>query len=371
MKVLHCIPSLELKYGGPSQSTASLISAIARQPGFVGNVGLVCKRGEDEAAASGGVIRRDAAFSWERYWAPSPSTIALLRREAAKADIVHVHSYWNLFSVASINAARHAGRPLVLSPRGMLHADAIRYSSRLKKAMFKTMIARRQLSSVAGYHFQSSDEATGSEITRRYSTAPAIVLSNGVDLPKIACSVAEARHSIFGADGKSRHLLFFGRINRIKGIDLQIRALCRLRDYGQKVFLHLIGPDENQLDTLTTLAGELGVNQQVKHHGPIFDDSKFLWMRGADAVLMSSEFENNSNVALEVMASGGALVVTKGSVESAVADAGAALVVRRSEEALAGAVAHLLNDTTVSASLRENATDFVNTHNSWSTAQNT
>lgn len=365
MKILHCIPSLEVRYGGAAQSAASLMTRIAELPDVPTEVTLLCKTEGSQVAVSSKIGRNRIGYLNERYWIPGLASFFSIRAAVRAVDVVHAHSYWNIFVAVVVHEALKARRPVVLSPRGMLHRDAVAYSSRRAKALFSRAVGDRQLERVTAYHFQSEEEAANSVTGRRNATTPRIIVDNGVEIPDLPISARDARDLTLGRTPGDVHLLFFGRLNRIKGIGLQVEALRYLRATGMDAKLHLVGPDDGALAGLRALAEQRGVGPHVFVHGPVFGKEKHLWLRGADAVLMSSEFENNSNAALEVLAAGGVLVGTERSVSVAAGDSGAALRVGTSAEALAEGIRGVIVDTNASASLRSRGVAFVRAHHDW------
>lgn len=336
LRILHGIPSLDLRHGGPSQSVAGLVSGLATLDQAPAKVAVMCRPDPNEPQLSSLATRHPVEFLHDRHWLPCAGSFRRITRAVAGADIVHVHSYWNAFAAIMFHVAHRAGKPVVLSPRGSLHTKAIAYSSPLPKRLFGALAGHRQLAGITGFHFQSAEEARHS-LTGRGS-APALVVDNGVEIPDARTTPDEARAVTFGAGPAQLNLLFLGRLNRIKGIDLQLRALQHLRASGLDVMLHLVGPDGGDLARLRALARDLGMGPHLHVHGPVFGARKYLWLRGADAVLMSSEFENNSNTALEAMAAGGVLIATQGSLPAPAVRAGAAVCTERSAQALATAI---------------------------------
>ncbi|MEX0317500.1 MAG: glycosyltransferase [Ruegeria sp.] len=361
LRILHGIPSLDLRHGGPSQSVAGLVSGLSALDQAPAKVAVMCRPDPNEPQLSSLAARHPVEFLHDRHWLPCAESFRRITRAVAGADIVHVHSYWNAFAATLLHAARRAGKPVVLSPRGCLHKEAIAYSSPLTKRLFGTLVGHRQLAGIAGFHFQSAEEAQHS--LTGHGSAPALVVDNGVEIPDARMTPDEARAVTFGAGPAQLNLLFLGRLNRIKGIDLQLRALQHLRVFGLDAVLHLVGPDGGDLARLRTLACDLGMAPHLHVHGPVFDTRKHLLLRGADAVLMSSEFENNSNTALEAMAAGGVLIATQGSVPVSAVRAGAAVCTERSAQALAVAVGAMTRPQ--AQTQRARAVAYVQAHHGW------
>ena len=320
-------------------------------------VGLICGHDPHEPPLSGGVARHDIRYINRRFWCPHPASLPQMAKAIEEADLVHVHSYWNGFASAMIGLAQRIGKPVVLSPRGVLQRKAMAQSSVRAKAAYSSLIGRRQLTRISGYHFQTQEEA---EASYGVSDQPSIILDNGVNVPEFTVDRAALRTKLFGHFAADLNLVFLGRTARIKGIELQINALRLLHEHGVAARLHLVGPDGGDQGRLNAVAKQAGVADRVHMHGPVYSDTKQDWLRAADAVLMSSEFENNSNAALEAMAAGGALIGTEGTIPDDPVNLGAALRVVRQPEALAQRLRQPIPHT-----LRDKARHYVGQHHAW------
>jgi glycosyltransferase involved in cell wall biosynthesis len=81
------------------------------------------------------------------YW--SPALGQALRHEIGKFDLVHLHSVFLWPTWAAARAARTAGVPYVLSPRGMLVKDLIARRSRFAKSAWIRLIERSNVERAA------------------------------------------------------------------------------------------------------------------------------------------------------------------------------------------------------------------------------
>lgn len=355
LTALHAIPSIALHHGGPSQSVAGLINAMSRHA--PGRVELICGRDQQEPELGAHVNRHDVRYLNRRFWCPTPVAIGRMAQAVRGADVVHVHSYWNGFASTIIALAQRDGKPVVLSPRGSLQERAMAQSSSRAKAVLSALGGRRQLAGVSGFHFQTRVEAQASfGAWGRLS----VIIDNGVEIPWLDTPQTSLRSRLFGQAVREKNLVFLGRIARIKGIDLQIRALGLLKGRGVAARLHLVGPDGGDQMRLQNLACDLSIADRVHFHGPVYSSAKQQWLQAADAVLMSSEFENNSNAALEAMAAGGILIGTEGTISDGPVLAGAAIRVPRMAEALALAISQPSDPA-----IREKAHSYVQAHHGW------
>jgi glycosyltransferase involved in cell wall biosynthesis len=303
----------------------------------------------------------------KRFAIPAPRLIDTLKQAIQSADIVHLHSLWNGVITQAAWVARHYRKPLVLSPRGMLDPHNMRRRNRFKK-LYLQLIEQKNLNAFAGFHFLDETERAGCAWLEITQNRPSTIQSNGLDLLKLRHWAAASPLDIkkhFGSDPTVRNLVFLGRLNVIKGLDLQLEVLRELREVGEHVQLHWIGPDDGEWARLSQLASQLGVLEQLHWHGPLYGDERLSWLKAADAVLLTSHYECNSNTAAETLALGGVLVATDTCHLAHVALAGGARVVPRDRTALTSALLDIFRNESVSAKLRSAAIEFAESNLAW------
>jgi D-inositol-3-phosphate glycosyltransferase len=155
----------------------------------------------------------------------------------------------------------------------------------------------------------TSDEAN--ELTDGYGADPArvFIVPPGVDLATFQpMDRADARREI--GYGSERLLLFVGRLERLKGVEVAIRALALLRDRRHDdVRLLILGEDshegdESEKDRLKAIASEAGVRDRVDFVGSVAHHELPYFYAAADACVMPSYSESFGLVALEAQACG-------------------------------------------------------------------
>jgi glycosyltransferase involved in cell wall biosynthesis len=95
-----------------------------------------------------------------RGWCPEFRR--LLREEATKADVVHNHGLWMWPNAYAREAAVAAGKPLIISPRGMLEAWSLG-RSKLRKAVAWRLFERKNVQSAVMFHATAASEARSIE----------------------------------------------------------------------------------------------------------------------------------------------------------------------------------------------------------------
>jgi glycosyltransferase involved in cell wall biosynthesis len=123
------------------------------------------------------------------------------------------------------------------------------------------------------------------------------------------CSRIDARRR-FGIPLGAFVVLQMGRIHPLKGIDLLIKAWS-LVEAGHEGLLWIVGPGkQSHIGHLRHLAKQLGVSQDVRFEGPLYDSFRAPAYRAADVVTLCSHKENFGLSAAEAMASGVPVLVS-------------------------------------------------------------
>jgi D-inositol-3-phosphate glycosyltransferase len=167
-------------------------------------------------------------------------------------------------------------------------------------------------------------------------------------------------------------LLFVGRIQPLKGLDVAVRSLALLeRDDAELVVVGgpsgSAGPDE--LARVQALADELGVRDRIRFVPPQPHHLLSTWYRAADVVVVPSRAESFGLVALEAAACGAPVVASDvGGLRTIVDHERTGLLVEpRDPAAFAGAIDALLRDPGLAAAMGAAAAERAGGF-TWSTA---
>lgn len=111
----------------------------------------------------------------------------------------------------------------------------------------------------------------------------------------------------------SKVLLFAGRIQPIKGLDVLLHTLTYLPN-GRSIRLLVVGGSAgkaNELVRLNSLVNELGINSRVAFMGPIEHERMPLFYNAADVCVVPSYHESFGLVAMESLATGTPVVASR------------------------------------------------------------
>jgi poly(glycerol-phosphate) alpha-glucosyltransferase len=267
---------------------------------------------------------------------------------AARHDVLHLHGLWLYPSLAASGWRRRTGKPVIVSPHGMLDPWAMRHSG-WKKQLAMALFERRNLESAACLHALNAAEADA--IRALGLTVPIAVIPNGVSMP--AAGALQRRPACFGGDDR-KVLLFLGRLHRKKGIIETLegwaRALRERPALAQNWLLVIAGWDDGgHLAAAKAKAAALGITGHVRFPGPLFGANKDAALAHASAFMLASHSEGQPMSVLEAWAYGLPVFMTRACNLLEGFAAGAAVEIAPDPRVIAGALCDHLED----ADLRE------------------
>jgi glycosyltransferase involved in cell wall biosynthesis len=292
-----------------------------------------------------------------RGWNPGFRRIVM--EEARHADIVHNHGLWMWPNAYAREAALAAGKPLVISPRGMLEAWSLN-RSKLRKAVAWQLFEKRNLRSAAMFHATAESEAGSIRHVAhgiRRAEVPIVVAPNGVDLPDLSRSPGRGMlEEKFPQLKHRRWVVFMSRLHPKKGIDVLLRAWARQK-VGRAAGRVQQGAGEARDRPILILAGgdligyrqdvermvkEMNLETAVVITGEVKGEMKECLLGNADIFVLPSYSENFGIVVAEAMAWGLPVITSKGTPWKEVADLGAGWWVAAEERELTDALENAL-----------------------------
>ena len=265
-------------------------------------------------------------------------------RDLGGFDLVHVAAFWQLFGLPAFLAARRAGIATVLSPRGSLVMVRSRSADSFRHRLFYRVLNRRLLEAANAVHFTAELERADAEAlglgTPSFCVPNAVPLAEFRSLP----GRAEARAEL-GLPDSTPLVLFVGRLDRRKALDLLLKAFAKLSGRGADAVLILAGPDFGELEMLESLAQSLGIDSRVRFVGMVDAGGRASLLAAADLLVLTSLAENFGNSATEAMAAGVAVLVSdQCGVADGVEEARVGRVVPVDQGAIVRALDALLDD---------------------------
>lgn len=299
-RALHVVAGLAPARGGPSYSVPRLCAAL-REAGCAASV-LTLQEEEKPAGESVEAFLQDRTGLHPLDGLQASAGLRRATRAAAGlADIVHAHGLWRMPNVYAGAAAARVGRPLVVSPRGMLAPEALKFSA-WKKRIFWALVQGSAYAGAAAWHATSAQEAA--DIRAFGIRAPIAVIPNGIDLP-----FALADHP---TEKRRRCLLFLSRLHPKKGLSTLVSAWAKTAPQRPDWDLVIAGPDEGGYRAIVQAQADSEGASRISFLGAVYGVRKDEVLRAADLFVLPTKSESFGIAVAEALACGLPAIVTRG-----------------------------------------------------------
>ena len=297
MRVLHVIPSVEERSGGPAAAIVPMCRALQSQgiEVFLATTshGLTHSFTDGDTEYKGVPARffevqAGASFKYSR-----PFT-NWLQTSVRDFDVVHIHAVFNHASVAAARACRKAGVPYVVRPLGTLDPWSMKQKAGRKK-IFWSLVGKRMLSSSAAVHYTAVGEKTATEESLGINHGRVIAL--GVEVNASSLAKKAPRH---------KYVLLLSRLDPKKNVEILIDAFKLLRDDAW----HLVIAGDGSRDYVASLKQRADDSQKITFTGWVEGEQKEALLRDASLFVLPSSQENFGLSVMEAMARGDPVLVS-------------------------------------------------------------
>ena len=343
MKILHVIASLAPEHGGPTQACLGMARAVARRGHDVAihttdiDVPVV---GDGHVSGPDGLAIHYHQADWPRRWARSPGLGRALARAVPGVDVVHLHSLYLYHDWAVHRLCARHRVPYLLRPHGTLD-PYIRRRHRLRKRAVSLWYQDRVTRDAAALHFTTAGEQ---QLAQPASHGrPGVVVPVGIapaDYAPLPHGRFRAAHPEIGA---RQIVLFFGRLNFKKGLEIVVGAFAAAAARRDDVWLVLAGPDDGMRGQIEAWLHDYGVADRASFAGMLTGDEKLAALADVALFVLPSFSENFGIAVVEAMVCGLPVVISdRVNIWPEVAAAGAGAVARPAVEPFAEAIERLL-----------------------------
>ncbi len=228
-------------------------------------------------------------------------------------DVIHSH-YW-VSGIAGLELAGLWGVPLVHTMHTMAKVKNLLLQSGEQPEPRRREEGEHRIVDGAA-RLVANTSAEAKELVSHYGAeADRIdVAPPGVDLSTFTPAFRARSRAERGVPPETFHVLFAGRIQRLKGPQVLLKAAALLRKRRPEIDLRLtvLGALSGNKDfNLRQLIAESGMDDVVTHLPPVGAAELASWFRAADVVVMPSYSESFGLVAIEAQACGTPVVGTR------------------------------------------------------------
>ena len=236
------------------------------------------------------------------YYAP-----VVARKEIMNFDVIHIHE-GNTLGVVVHHYAKKYGVPYILQAHGSLPSK-MRKERSLEGRIWDTLFEYRTLHDASKVIALTKTEAE--QYTKMNVAGNKIkIVPNGTDLSEYT-NLPEGGgfRRKYSISNDAKMVLYVGRMNKTKGIDLLIKAFADVSKKLNDVKLVLVGPDDGDQSVLEELIQSLKVDDTVLFTGFVSDDEKKMAFVDAD-VFVTPSFSGFPVTFLEACACGTPIITT-------------------------------------------------------------
>jgi glycosyltransferase involved in cell wall biosynthesis len=317
MKILFVIPALGSVYGGPSKCVLDLAEVLGRQ-GVDLDIVTTTANGANRLNIPTQIwikekFYRIQYFSYSNFidYKFSWSLTRWLFQNISNYDLVHTHAIFSYPTLPAHLACQIYKIPYLMTPHGMLEPWALSYKSR-KKNFYFNLFEKRSLQRAIAIQILASTEAIN--VKQLGLKSPLVLVPNGIyqnDFQELPNS--EIFYQKFPEIRNKTLILFLGRIDPKKGLDLLAIAFKKIHIQFPDTHLILAGPDNiNFSPTVKDYFSEVNCLDAVTFTGMLTGTLKYATLAAADIYVAPSYSEGFSVSVLEGMASGLPCVITTG-----------------------------------------------------------
>lgn len=297
MKILHS-GTLVASAGGPAMSTYLTLKGL-REQGVDAEIIMFPLNDEDKLRGE------DVPMHFATSTPKTPLGFAPTYKKdilsLGEYDIYHVQGVWQWNTYALASAARKAGKPYLITPRGMLYPQDIKKSNEFFKRLSLRLRLMNDLNSAVCVHVTCKEEMM--HCRNLGVTVPIAVIPNPVEIKDYP----------YQKQDHVRRIGYLGRVSRRKNIEGLIEAFHELSDEAQHAELLIIGSGDMEYESYLRQLIEKYHLENVRFAGFLTGEEKDKALASCSVLAMPSEFENLGNVVLEGLVRGIPCIATTGS----------------------------------------------------------
>lgn len=279
--------------------------------------------------------------------------------QVRQVDVIHLHDFYTPQNAWISWLAWLYKKPYILSVHGCLEEKRLAQRSFFKR-VYLSLFGRWMLRHASMVIATSKNEVVAYQ-EYLVPSQKIFRLGHGVDQKEFETAQSKlACRRYFGLKDRSVVVTFLGRIHKIKGLDLLVKAVARIKD--QSIEFVIAGSDDGFLDELKKLIHTHHLSDRVHLWNTCYGEEKAQLFKASDIFIYPSYSEGFSLGILEALAAGLPLIITTGCHFEQVEKAKAGLIVEPKATALSQAIKKMATDNELRKNAAKNAKLLVSQH---------
>jgi len=321
MKLLHVISSMNPRRGGPCQGVRNLAPRVS---GLGNTVEVVCLDDPQSEYLEGEMVSIHPLGQAIGRWCYQPALRPWLEANLHRFDAVILNGLWHYFGFTMSRLANRPGTPpYFVFPHGMLDPWFQRARDRRLKAIrnwfYWKIIEHKVISNAEAIFFTCAEEMRLAQGTfSPYQPKNQINVGYGISPPpQFTGGMMEVFRQKCPEVTDRAYLLFLGRVDSKKGVDLLIQAYALVYGANAKLkrkapCLVIAGPglDTEYGQSMQALAASSCPPNSVFFPGMLSGDAKWGALYDSEAFVLPSHQENFGIAVAEALACGKPVLIS-------------------------------------------------------------
>lgn len=225
-----------------------------------------------------------------------------LKKHIHEYDIVHIHGIWHFGSLAPFLIKNKV--PKVITIHGLLDKWAVNHH-KWKKDLVTFLYQKKILAKADLIQINNDDEEENVTEYLGFRPENLVTIPNGIRLEEYENLPARGTfRRQFEIPADKKMVLFMGRINIKKGLDLLLPAFADYLKAHDDAILVLAGPEDGYLTETKRFIADHQLADQIHYVGMLTDTTKLAALADADLFVLPSYSEGFSIAVLEALAAG-------------------------------------------------------------------
>ena len=311
--------------------------------------------------ANGKIIKIDGMSVYpihclsSRFGMYCPSAAKEARKIIKKFDVVYVINWYYHLGMVFAKISHELKIPLIVGPMASLE-DVARSTKKRQKLLADRMYTNDMLKNSNGFHCVGNQEKE-SLVKLGVNPNKIQVIDNAIMVDdKKNIKKTEIFKKIDLSQNKDPFLITIGRIDPKKGLELLLLTFSKLLKKYKNLILVIVGTGNKQyVKTIKHLVNELNIQDSVKFTGYVTEAEKIELLSSARLFVTTSQSDIHTTTAIEALAIGKPVVITKNSDFPEIDDYQAGITVESTRESIFNAISELLDNKTKIQKFSDNA----------------
>ncbi|BAY21839.1 group 1 glycosyl transferase [Calothrix sp. NIES-2100] len=370
MKVLMVIPALGNIYGGPTKIVLELAESVAKLGKSVDIIATNANGSTNLDVPLNQWIKKDSyrvqyfpyvnLLDYKFTW----SMTNWLFKNVSNYDIVHTNAIFSYPVLAAHWACKFRKVPYIATPHGMMEPWALAYKA-WKKKLYFTFLEKPLLQKANALQMTASTEAR--HINLLDLKIPLVFVPNGINSTDFdSLPNPDIFYQEFPETRNKNLIIFLGRIDPKKGLDLLAPAFAKVNQKFPETHLIIAGQDNiGFLPTAERYFVDAQCRNAVTFTGMLTGTIKYAALAAANIYVSPSYSEGFSMSVLEGMAAGLPCVITTGCNFPEAGEAKVASVIDINADEIANVLIQLLQEPIQAEKMGDRARQFILENYTW------